>query len=79
MTNLLVEGGSQVLGGLFDAGQIDEVHVFISPKLIGGERAPSPLGGAGLDRVPELPQLVDRTIEQLGDDIYVRGRMRGSA
>jgi diaminohydroxyphosphoribosylaminopyrimidine deaminase/5-amino-6-(5-phosphoribosylamino)uracil reductase len=75
MTNLLVEGGGRVLGGLFDAGQIDEVHVFISPKLIGGDRAPSPFGGAGLDRVPELPQLVDRVVEQVGDDTYIRGRV----
>lgn len=75
MTNVLVEGGARVLGGLFDAGQIDEVHVFISPKLIGGDRAPSPVGGAGLDRVPELPQLVDRMVEQVGDDVYIRGRV----
>jgi diaminohydroxyphosphoribosylaminopyrimidine deaminase/5-amino-6-(5-phosphoribosylamino)uracil reductase len=75
MTNLLVEGGSQVLGGLFDAGQIDEVHVFISPKLIGGDRAPAPIGGAGLDRVPELPQLKQETVQQLGDDVYIQGRL----
>lgn len=76
LTNVLVEGGGQVLGGLFDAQQIDEVHVFIAPKLIGGERAPSPLGGAGLDRVPELPQLIDRVVETSGDDIYIHGRLR---
>jgi diaminohydroxyphosphoribosylaminopyrimidine deaminase/5-amino-6-(5-phosphoribosylamino)uracil reductase len=75
MTNLLVEGGSHILGSLFDAEQIDEVHVFISPKLIGGSRAASPIGGAGLDRIPELPQLVDRVVEQVGEDVYVRGRM----
>jgi diaminohydroxyphosphoribosylaminopyrimidine deaminase/5-amino-6-(5-phosphoribosylamino)uracil reductase len=75
MTNVLVEGGSQVLGGLFDAGQIDEVHVFIAPKLIGGSRAASPIGGAGLDHVPELSQLVDRVVEQVGDDVYIRGRI----
>ena len=40
MTNVLVEGGSQLLGSLFDAGEIDEVHVFIAPKLIGGPAAP---------------------------------------
>lgn len=76
MTNVLVEGGSQVLGGLFDAGQIDEVHVFISPKLIGGDRAPTPIGGAGLDRVPELPQLQERVVEQVGEDVYIRGRIK---
>ena len=75
MTNVLVEGGSQVLGGLFDAGQIDEVHIFIAPKLIGGARAASPIGGAGFDRVPELSQLVDRVVEQVGDDVYIRGRI----
>jgi diaminohydroxyphosphoribosylaminopyrimidine deaminase / 5-amino-6-(5-phosphoribosylamino)uracil reductase len=32
MTNLLVEGGAQVLGSLFDAELIDEVHVFVSPR-----------------------------------------------
>ena len=36
MTNVLVEGGGQLLGSLLDAGQIDEVHAFIAPKLIGG-------------------------------------------
>jgi diaminohydroxyphosphoribosylaminopyrimidine deaminase/5-amino-6-(5-phosphoribosylamino)uracil reductase len=76
MTNVLVEGGSQVLGGLFDAGQIDEVHVFISPKLIGGDRAPTPIGGAGLDRIPELSQLQERVVEQVGEDVYVRGRIK---
>jgi diaminohydroxyphosphoribosylaminopyrimidine deaminase/5-amino-6-(5-phosphoribosylamino)uracil reductase len=76
LTNVLVEGGSRILGTLFDADQIDEAHVFISPKLIGGQRALSPLGGAGLDRVPAAPQLIDREVTQLGDDIYIRGRMK---
>src|SRR5690606_13312151 len=45
MTNLLVEGGSRLLGLLFDQRAIDELHVFIAPKLIGGQEAPSPVGG----------------------------------
>src|SRR5690606_32147686 len=47
MTNVLVEGGGQALGALFDAKAIDEVHVFIAPKLIGGS-ARAPLAGVGL-------------------------------
>ncbi len=75
MTNVLVEGGAGLLGSLFDAQAIDEVHTFIAPKLLGGERALSPLGGLGLERVPELPQLQERVVEMCGDDIYVRGRL----
>src|SRR5262245_10198112 len=38
-TNLLVEGGSEVLGSFLDAGAIDEVHVFIAAMLVGGRDA----------------------------------------
>ena len=46
MTNVLIEGGGQLFGSLFDAGMIDEVHVFIAPKLAGetGPPARSPAG-----------------------------------
>jgi diaminohydroxyphosphoribosylaminopyrimidine deaminase/5-amino-6-(5-phosphoribosylamino)uracil reductase len=75
MTNLLVEGGSQVLGSLFDLGQVDEVHAFIAPRLVGGHQAPSPLAGVGLERMAEALALASPTIEQRGPDVYVRGRI----
>ncbi len=34
-----VEGGAEVLGGLFDAGLVDQVECFIGPKVIGGKGA----------------------------------------
>ncbi|MCA9079226.1 MAG: bifunctional diaminohydroxyphosphoribosylaminopyrimidine deaminase/5-amino-6-(5-phosphoribosylamino)uracil reductase RibD [Planctomycetaceae bacterium] len=74
-THLLVEGGQQVLGSFHDAGLIDEVHVFIAPKLIGGAAALSPLGGIGKTSVPEHASLERLTCERLGDDSYLRGRI----
>ncbi len=52
-TNVLVEGGAAVLGSFRDAGLIDEVHVFIAPKLVGGARAMSPFGGAGAEAIAD--------------------------
>ncbi len=75
MTNLLVEGGSQLLGSLFDADQIDEVHAFIAPKLIGGHEAPSPIGGAGIDLMARAAELDDPQIEPSGSDLYIHGRV----
>ncbi|HTM53549.1 MAG TPA: bifunctional diaminohydroxyphosphoribosylaminopyrimidine deaminase/5-amino-6-(5-phosphoribosylamino)uracil reductase RibD [Pirellulales bacterium] len=75
MTNLLVEGGGQLLGTLFDMRQVDEVHAFIATRLVGGQSAPAPIGGQGLGQIASALELVDPTIEVTGGDIYVRGRL----
>lgn len=75
MTNVLVEGGSWLLGSLLDAGAIDEVHAFIAPKLIGGEQAPAPVGGAGVARMADALNLASPQIKQCGSDVYVHGRI----
>jgi diaminohydroxyphosphoribosylaminopyrimidine deaminase/5-amino-6-(5-phosphoribosylamino)uracil reductase len=75
MTNVLVEGGSQLLGELFDAGQVDEVHAFIAPKIAGGRKAQSPVGGTGVDLMAQALQLAEPCIEQTGSDVYIRGRI----
>lgn len=76
MTNLLVEGGGRVLGALFDLRAIDEVHVFIAPKLFGGLEAPMALAGLGIERPDQAAPLESVQIERVGQDIYVAGRVR---
>jgi diaminohydroxyphosphoribosylaminopyrimidine deaminase / 5-amino-6-(5-phosphoribosylamino)uracil reductase len=47
-TNVMVEGGAEVLGSFAEADQLDEIHAYVCPKLIGGKTAPGPLGGNGI-------------------------------
>jgi diaminohydroxyphosphoribosylaminopyrimidine deaminase/5-amino-6-(5-phosphoribosylamino)uracil reductase len=65
-----------LFGTLFDLRAIDEVHVFIAPRLAGGAAAPSPIGGSGMERMAEALQLADIAIEELGGDVYVHGRVK---
>jgi len=77
-TNVLVEGGSEVLGSLADGGWIDEAHVFLAPKLVGGRRALGAVGGEGLPRIPQAANLVCVETRTVGEDVYWRGvRLRG--
>lgn len=73
MTNVLVEGGGQLLGTLFDADLVDEVHVFIAPKIIGGRDATTPVAGIGKSLMADALPLADATVERSGDDVYVHG------
>lgn len=71
MTNLLVEGGSEVLGAFFDADLVEEVHVFIAPKVVGGREALAAVGGRGRELLPE--PLQDPAYRILDGDLYVHG------
>jgi diaminohydroxyphosphoribosylaminopyrimidine deaminase/5-amino-6-(5-phosphoribosylamino)uracil reductase len=72
-TNVLVEGGSGVLGAFFDAAAIDEYHIFLAPRLIGGTAATNAVGGIGVDKMADALQLAEWTHEVLDGDLYVHG------
>jgi diaminohydroxyphosphoribosylaminopyrimidine deaminase/5-amino-6-(5-phosphoribosylamino)uracil reductase len=73
MTNVLVEGGSEVLGSFRDAGEIDEVHVFIAPKLVGGADAVPAMAGGGCKAIAEALPLREWRVEMIEGDLYVHG------
>lgn len=76
MTNVLFEGGGEVLGSLLDLNQIDEVHVFIAPKLFGGVAARGPLAGLGCAGIEDRAELEEVRVETIGQDVYLTGRVR---
>ena len=78
-TNVLIEGGGTLLGTAFDADEIDEVHAFIAPKILGGANAIAPIMGAGGASIAAAPQLDSLSVETLDGDVYIHGRLsRGS-
>jgi diaminohydroxyphosphoribosylaminopyrimidine deaminase/5-amino-6-(5-phosphoribosylamino)uracil reductase len=72
-TNLLVEGGSAVLGRFMDCRAVDEVHVFLAPTILGGSRALTPVAGEGVATMADAWHLAGWTAEPLGDNIYLHG------
>jgi len=75
-THVLVEGGRHVFGTFFDAQCIDEVHAFISPKLIGGDSAFPVIGGKGLAEMSLAASLESPVMKLIGQDVYMHGRLR---
>ncbi len=73
ITSVLVEGGGQLLGSLFDLDLVDKVVAFIAPKLIGGAEAPGPVAGRGVAHIESAVALRDVTWEQVGEDMMVVG------
>ncbi len=76
ITNLMVEGGAEVLGSFHDARSIDECHIFIAPKIIGGRQAYPAIGGVGNAFVSQSAVLEDSTFQRLENDIYCHGYLK---
>lgn len=71
-TNLLVEGGGEVLASFAAANLLDELHAFIAPKLIGGNDAPGPVRGAGIESLRDAKQWPSVECQWVEGDVYIR-------
>ncbi len=74
--DLLVEGGPTFAGALFDAGEIDELRLFIAPVLVGAAEARAVLEGEGAIRIADGVRPLATEFEQVGEDMLVRARLR---
>ncbi len=72
---LLVEGGPTLLFSLFREGLVDEFLAYVGPLWVGGEQAPSLLGGKGLPgRSPRRLRLV--SVRRLGPGVLLQWKPR---
>ncbi len=76
--SVLAEGGSALHGSLLEAGLVDRVVAFLGPLVVGGDGAPSPVGGAGVAELSRALRLEHVVVRQFGQDVCVEGDVRGS-
>lgn len=69
MRSVLSEGGPRILGDLFGAGLVDELHLVIAPKVAGGPDPLTIVAGAPLDPPAELRLL---TVHESGGYLFLR-------
>jgi len=74
--NILVEGGGTLNGSLFDEGLVDKVMFFISPKIIGGKEAASPVMGKGISHMDKVIKLKEVSLKRIGEDFLVEGYIK---
>jgi diaminohydroxyphosphoribosylaminopyrimidine deaminase/5-amino-6-(5-phosphoribosylamino)uracil reductase len=73
VNSALVEGGEALLGSFFDARLVDRVAACVSPKVIGGRGAKTPVGGVGVARAEDALVLREVTRRRLGADVVIGG------
>lgn len=69
--SVLVEGGSTLHWSILHENLVDELHLYIAPKIIGGRDAKTAVSGSGLESVNDAFMFTSPEIELLGDDILI--------
>jgi diaminohydroxyphosphoribosylaminopyrimidine deaminase/5-amino-6-(5-phosphoribosylamino)uracil reductase len=74
--SILLEGGPRLAGAFFDAGEIDEVRLFLAPLVMGGRTARDPLEGEGVETIADAMRALTLDCEQIGEDLLISARMK---
>ena len=73
ISNLMVEGGSQILTEFLAHNLADEICAFVCPLLIGLAQAPGPLAGLGPDNIGQALKLQNIRTRRFANDLLIRG------
>ncbi len=74
--SLLLEGGPRLAGSFLDAGEIDEMRLFLAPIAIGGRAARVPLEGEGSGTVADAQQALSVDVSMIDEDVLIQARLR---
>jgi diaminohydroxyphosphoribosylaminopyrimidine deaminase / 5-amino-6-(5-phosphoribosylamino)uracil reductase len=76
VSSVLLEGGPHLAGAFLDAGEIDEIRLFLAPLLLGGSAARDPLEGEGVEQISEAVRALSFGCETVGEDLLISARLR---
>lgn len=71
--SIFVEGGSFTLGRFFDERLVDKIYFFYAPKIIGGKKNITSVGGEGVSDLNKVLKIKELEIKKIGEDFLVTG------
>ena len=77
ISSVLLEGGPHLAGAFLDAGEIDEIRLFLAPMLLGGAARPRPARGRrAWSGSPRRCGALTFDCENVGEDLLISARLR---
>ena len=73
ITSVLVEGGSELNRSVLQAGLVNQIQLYVAPRLLGGQNAISVIGGLSPRRLKQAFAVDDLRIQKIGEDFLCIG------
>ncbi|NLZ27999.1 MAG: bifunctional diaminohydroxyphosphoribosylaminopyrimidine deaminase/5-amino-6-(5-phosphoribosylamino)uracil reductase RibD [Firmicutes bacterium] len=72
-SSLLVEGGGTVNYSFLEENLIDKIYLFLAPIIFGGQSAPTPFAGEGIDVLKKAWMVSNLDLKQYDEDLLLIG------
>ena len=76
IASILLEGGPHLAGAFLDAGEVDEMRLFLAPMVLGGRTARDPLEGEGVETIADAVRALTLDCESVGEDLLISAGSR---
>lgn len=76
INSLLIEGGSEINYSVLNEELVDKIIVFIAPKIIGGRKGKTVVGGNGIKLMKNAIELENMTFNSIKDDIMLEAYVK---
>ncbi|MEG2291361.1 MAG: bifunctional diaminohydroxyphosphoribosylaminopyrimidine deaminase/5-amino-6-(5-phosphoribosylamino)uracil reductase RibD [Clostridium sp.] len=71
--SILLEGGATLNYSAIEAKIIDKILIYVAPKIIGGVKSKTPVGGNGIEQLKDAFKVKDLNVSIVGEDILLQG------
>ena len=74
--SILLEGGSTVNESAISSGIVNKLILYVAPKIIGGERSKTFVGGIGIPSLDQAYPLRIESMERVGEDMKITAYLK---
>jgi len=76
IASILLESGGGLNAAMLEAGLVQEVALFMAPKIVGGAEAKTAVEGSGIPVLSDCLNLEFTEVRPVGPDLLIRGKVK---
>ncbi len=73
--SVFLEGGGALNFSALQSCIVNKIQVYIAPKILGGEKAKTPVEGMGIERMADCIRLKNQRITKIGEDFLIESEV----
>lgn len=76
LKTVLIEGGGAIISSAVFSKCVDDLYIFIAPKIIGGGNSVSVVGGRGVEKIADAVKVKNMRVKKIASDILITGKIK---